>query len=389
MKRYGILILVAMVLLAMVASFGDFNGGMSGYATAAGVLDDNSLMKFRYKVTATPREINHSVGVTNAIQTQLDAISAGTGTTLADSNIFVGSSSGVSAPQTLSLINDVTGLMNTSGIINATIPASTITSAMITNGVVDPVDLTAKSWQIMVAGSKLTSGGDTTELLTNHQFNNTNLLFTSFSITNDTDSLVTVTNSDHSLMTTILSADPSTDHSYDYVGINNNPSIGDVPWQIVGAFNATTAGGDADEAVTVTGSLPTDIVVVSLEDDGANDITIAAANVTSAGTVIVNLSADPATAAVMSGIVVRPNSTDDLESHSIVFAGSHTTAGGAAVEEITVTGVLATDIVIAMQNTKVAQQFEYAHAIANTVRVTFNADPGADEVISWMVLRAN
>lgn len=420
MKKYGIFILVAMVLIAMVASFEDVG--------AAGPLDDNSLMKFRFGVTSTPRELNYSDGVTSAIQTQLDAIAAGTslGTGSVDSDNILNSTivsvdildnSVASADILNSTIQSIDILDNSvasadilnstiasidildnsvasADILNSTIASvdildNSVASADITNGTIDPVDLTAKSWQIMVAGSLASLAGSATNTVTNNNINNGQLLFASVATTDDTDFINTVANSDHSVMTIVSSADPSTAHSYDYVGINNNPSIGDVPWQVIGAFNATSAGGDATETVAVAGSLTTDIVIVELENDGANDVTVAAARVSSDGTVTITLSADPATAAVMAGIVVRPNSTDDAESHSIVYAGSTTTGGGAAVEAITVTGMLTTDIVIAVQDTFVDQTLEYAVGIANTINATFDGDPGADEVITWMVLRAN
>ena len=241
----------------------------------------------------------------------------------------------------------------------------------------------------MVAGSAASAGGDATETVTNHNISNENLLFASLATTDDTDLLNTVANSDHSVLTMVSSADPSTAHSYDYVGIINNPSIGDVPWQIIGAFNSTTAGGDATETVSVSGSLTTDLVIVALEDAGTNVVTIAAARVSTDGTVTITLSADPSTDARMSGIVVRYNSTDDAESHSVVYAGSSTTGGGSVSEAITVTGALATDSVIAVQSTLVVQQLGFTNIIANTINATFDADPGADEVITWMVIRAN
>lgn len=424
MKKCGIFILVAVMLIAMVASFGDFGGSMSGYATAAGPLDDNSLMRFRYGITSTPRELNHSDGVTSALQTQLDAIVAGTGTTLADTQMFIGQSTGISAPKAISGDSSVTnaGVWTNDKIDNKAVdfgdetdghiqvatdaPGAGTgswdsvavsgdiglanTGAMtIQAGAVEPSMLSTKSWQIMVAGSAASAGGDVTETVTNHNINNGNLMFASLATTDDTDFVNTVANSDHSVLTIVSSADPSTAHSYDYAGIINNPSIGDVPWQVIGAFNSASAGGDATETVAVAGSLTTDIVIVGMEDDGANDVTIAAARVSANGTVTITLSADPATAMHVSGIVVRPNSTDDAESHSIVYAGSTTTAGGAAEEAITVTGALTTDIVIALQSTFVDQILEFSHAVADAINVTFDGDPGTDEVVTWMVLRAN
>lgn len=74
----------------------------------------------------------------------------------------------------------------------------------------------------------------------------------------------------------------------------------------------------------------------------------------------------------------------------VKFAGQHTTAGGDANETATVTGVLATDIVIATiedngtNNVTLLQ----AAAAANAVNFTLSADPGTDCIINYIVLRA-
>jgi len=77
-------------------------------------------------------------------------------------------------------------------------------------------------------------------------------------------------------------------------------------------------------------------------------------------------------------------------SHIVKYAGQHTTAGGDANETATVTGVLATDVVIATiedngtNNVTLLQ----AAAAANAVNFTLSADPGTDCVINYIVLRA-
>lgn len=415
MKRFRLFetkveMVVVMVLMALL---------VAGVAWASW---GDSLLKTRYDisatvdeinkmdgVTATTDEINYIVGVTSALQTQLDAISAGTGTTLADTKIFIGNSAGTSVPVLISGDSGVTnaGVWTNNKIENTDVAFGSPTDAYLQvatdagGGSWVAVPITdhalansgafthgAKGQVIMMGGSLATTAGSATNTVTNNNITNSQLLFMSYSTTNDTDSLVTATNSDHSVLTYVLSADPSTVHTLDYVGIANNPDVGSEPWQIIGAFNSTSAGGDATETVAVSGSLTTDLVIVALEDDGTNDVTIAAARVSASGTVTLTLSADPSTDAIMSGIVVRPHSTSDAATHEIAYAVSTTTAGGAAVEAITATGVLSTDIIIAVQSTKQAQTLEFCVATADTVTCTFDADPGADEVISWMALRA-
>ena len=50
---------------------------------------------------------------------------------LTNATMLIGNSGGLAAEQTLSMINDVTGILNASGVINTTIPASRINSSMI------------------------------------------------------------------------------------------------------------------------------------------------------------------------------------------------------------------------------------------------------------------
>ena len=110
MKGFTGGIVILMVLMALVVA--PFAWGAAG----------DSLLKTRYDITATVAEINtldgvtatvaelnFTDGVTSALQTQLDAITAGTGTTLADTKIFIGNSAGNSEPQSFALSNHVTG----------------------------------------------------------------------------------------------------------------------------------------------------------------------------------------------------------------------------------------------------------------------------------------
>lgn len=73
----------------------------------------------------------------------------------------------------------------------------------------------------------------------------------------------------------------------------------------------------------------------------------------------------------------------------VKFAGQHTTAGGDANETATVTGVLATDIVIATieDNGTNDVTLLQAAAAANAVNFTLSADPGTDCIINYIVLR--
>lgn len=105
----------------------------------------DSLLETRYDITATVAEINYSDGVTSNIQTQLDTISGGAATTLADTKIFVGQSTDLSAAKTFSLTGDVvvSGLANT-GAGAAVLQPNTVESADIVNGTIIAEDMTRR-----------------------------------------------------------------------------------------------------------------------------------------------------------------------------------------------------------------------------------------------------
>jgi hypothetical protein len=77
-------------------------------------------------------------------------------------------------------------------------------------------------------------------------------------------------------------------------------------------------------------------------------------------------------------------------SHVVKYAGKATTAGGAAAEAITVTGVAATDVVIVTLQTEGATPRSIVKAVpsTNTITVTFSGDPSTDHIVAYQVLRA-
>ena len=66
----------------------------------------------------------------------------------------------------------------------------------------------------------------------------------------------------------------------------------------------TTAGGDANETATVTGVLATDIAIATIEDNGANNVTLLQ-TAAAANAVNFTLSADPGTDCIINYIVLR------------------------------------------------------------------------------------
>ncbi len=75
---------------------------------------------------------------------------------------------------------------------------------------------------------------------------------------------------------------------------------------------------------------------------------------------------------------------------AIVAAGQFTTAGGDTAEQATVTGVVATDIVVACiedNGTNNVTLLQSA-AGAGVIDFTMSADPSTDCIINYLVLRA-
>lgn len=77
-------------------------------------------------------------------------------------------------------------------------------------------------------------------------------------------------------------------------------------------------------------------------------------------------------------------------SHAVVFAGVATTAGGAAEEDVSISGVLASDVAIAVIKDNGTNNVTLLQTVvdADKLTLTFSADPGNDAVVSYMVLRA-
>jgi hypothetical protein len=73
-----------------------------------------------------------------------------------------------------------------------------------------------------------------------------------------------------------------------------------------------------------------------------------------------------------------------------IYVGRFTTGGGAAAEDFTIPGVASGDSIVAFLNTEGAAPTTITKAdyqAANTVRVTFAADPSTDHQITIMVYR--
>lgn len=99
---------------------------------------------------------------------------------------------------------------------------------------------------------------------------------------------------------------------------------------------------------------------------------------------------------LMQVTVASPTNTTSIfdvgspPSHVIKYAGQPTTAGGAAAEVISVPGVLATDYAFVQMVDDGTNNTTVLNAVctADTLTVTFSADPGADAIINYQVIRA-
>lgn len=77
-------------------------------------------------------------------------------------------------------------------------------------------------------------------------------------------------------------------------------------------------------------------------------------------------------------------------SHIVKFGGQVTTAGGAPAEVIAITGAQVTDLAFVQMVDNGTNNASIVSAVvtADTLTVTFSADPGADAVINYQLLRA-
>lgn len=90
------------------------------------------------------------------------------------------------------------------------------------------------------------------------------------------------------------------------------------------------------------------------------------------------------------GIVTARIASGYTPSHIVVAAGEFTTVGGDADETISVSGVLATDLVLVNVHTAggTPRTVVDASASANQIDVDMSGDPSTDHVLTYVVYRA-
>jgi hypothetical protein len=148
-----------------------------------------------------------------------------------------------------------------------------------------------------------------------------------------------------------------------------------------------------DQTVARTNGSGTRSVAGRVFDVDSGDVWVQFSRIEAPGSVATaDIAADAVTNAKIADDAVSLEHLDSAitPSHIVVYAGEHTTTGGAAAEDITVTGALATDLAVCTLHTKGATPRVIVTALAATdkVTVTFDGDPSTDHVVTYTVLRA-
>ena len=206
--------------------------------------------------------------------------------------------------------------------------------------------------------------------------------FCGHSTSDDNDQIVSVKASTVGITCT-NGADPLSAHSAYYAGLRS----GCVPqYDIFAAGTKTLAGGNAAEAITITGALATDIPLVNY---GATDDTDTISKaIMTANTLTVTMSADPSTTHSIHYAILRPRGSFK-PTHYVAYAGTSTTVGGAAAEAITITGAKVGDIpIVRYAVTNDTDSILKSVVTANTLTVTMSADPSTAHALSYALLRA-
>jgi len=146
----------------------------------------------------------------------------------------------------------------------------------------------------------------------------------------------------------------------------------------------TSTTGSTAQSIDLQGQImDSDIAFVGHEVSDDNDQIVAA--IADEGAIAITGSADPLGAHGYVYAALRNKCVPDFD---IFAAGTHTTAGGAAAEAITVTGVLATDIAFVNYGaTNDTDTVSDVVCTANTITVTCSADPSTAHSLHYVVLR--
>lgn len=141
--------------------------------------------------------------------------------------------------------------------------------------------------------------------------------------------------------------------------------------------NSVNTAAIQNGAVTTAKIADANVTTAKIADANVTTAKIADANVTTAKIADANVTL----AKLAAGIT---------PSHVVKFGAQYTTTGGAAAEAITVTGALATDLgFCVIKDNGTANVTLLETAVTNdTLTLTFSADPGADTIVYYQILRA-
>lgn len=211
----------------------------------------------------------------------------------------------------------------------------------------------------------------------------TDIAFAVHHTSDDNDQFISVKATEGAITAT-NAANPLNAHALNYCALRDKCIPG---YDIFAAGKHTTVGGAAAEAITVTGVLASDKAFACYST--TNDTDVISKVACTADTVTVTGSADPGTAHVIDYVVLRQRGTFK-PSHYVAYAGERAcVAGDTTAVAITVTGALATDIV--MVNYSVTDDTDYivsATPAANALNLVVSADPLAAHSWNYALLRA-
>ncbi len=176
-----------------------------------------------------------------------------------------------------------------------------------------------------------------------------------------------------------------------WVNVGSNTSCEFVPVSLVvpgysfliAGGPITSSGGDTTETLTVAGLRTEDISFVDHEvSDDSDQI---AAQIAGENIITITGSADPATAHGYNYCALRDGC---IPGYDVVAAGTAVTVGGAAAEDFTITGVVATDLAFACYSaTDDTDTINKVVAGAGKITVTMSADPSTTHGLHYLVLR--
>jgi len=159
------------------------------------------------------------------------------------------------------------------------------------------------AFDIVAAGTHVTTGGAAAEAITVTGVLATDIAFASYSVTDDSDVIAKVVCTANTVTVT-CSVDPGATHSIDYMVLRPKGDFQPSHYIVGAAVHTTTAAVGATNDITITGATSGDVVLAGYA--GTNDTdTIVSAAVSAANTVTVTMSADPSTAHKIWCVVLR------------------------------------------------------------------------------------